>query len=260
MITTKTQADADEVKAALEQDDSTKSWEAVAKKYSIDEATKNTGGLREAVVEGQSEPVLDEAIFTAPEGELVGPLEGDAGFYVLQVDAVTPAATQPLDPPAEADPERPGRASAPATRSSRRWSPPASRRSHSASRTTSPTKWKARTFCAAGYEVDRCSNAPAAARTSAPRRSRRRPAAPPSSSSRPVAPLGSRGVFGSPAATLLPQGPITPAAAPSRAASSCRRASSRRRAASSARRRAARRRAAGGAAPPGARTARPRAP
>ena len=40
---------------------------------------------------------LDEAIFAAAEGELVGPIETDAGFYVLQVDTINAAATQPLD-------------------------------------------------------------------------------------------------------------------------------------------------------------------
>ena len=68
----------------------------MAKKYSIDEATKSTGGLRQGVVAGQSEPALDEQIFGAAEGELVGPFETDAGFYVIQVEKVTPAATQPL--------------------------------------------------------------------------------------------------------------------------------------------------------------------
>ena len=66
-------------------------WEKVAKEYSTDEATKSTGGLRRASSPGQSEPALDEQIFAAAEGELVGPFEGDAGFYVIQVEKVTPA-------------------------------------------------------------------------------------------------------------------------------------------------------------------------
>ncbi len=66
-----------------------KGWEQVTKKYSIDEATKSTGGLRQRVVAGQSEPALDEQIFSAPEGELVGPFNTNAGFYVIQVEKIT---------------------------------------------------------------------------------------------------------------------------------------------------------------------------
>ena len=40
-------------------------------------------------------------IFAAPEGELVGPFETDAGFYVIQVEAITPAQTTPLDDASE---------------------------------------------------------------------------------------------------------------------------------------------------------------
>ena len=101
VILTADEADAEEALAALEADDSAKSFEQVAKEFSIDEATKSTGGLRQAVVEGQSEPALDAEIFAAPEGELVGPFEGDAGFYVIQVEKITPAATTPLEDASE---------------------------------------------------------------------------------------------------------------------------------------------------------------
>ena len=157
--------------AALDEDNSPKSFEAVAKKYSIDEATKNTGGLREAVVEGQSEPALDEAIFSSPEGELVGPLEGDAGFYVLQVDDGHAGGDAAARPGRGCRPRPTPPRSAPATRSSRRWSPHASRRSPSASRTTSPRSGRR------GRSAPRATRSTAArtgrrCRTSAPRRSR----------------------------------------------------------------------------------------
>ena len=41
-------------------------WKKVAAKYSTDQATKDSGGLREGVTEGQSEPALDAQIFSAP--------------------------------------------------------------------------------------------------------------------------------------------------------------------------------------------------
>lgn len=101
VILTKDKADADEALATLEADTTPKTFEQVAKDLSIDEATQSTGGLREGVVEGQSEPALDAEIFSAPEGELVGPFEGDSGFYVIQVEAITEATTTPLDEASE---------------------------------------------------------------------------------------------------------------------------------------------------------------
>ena len=35
--------------------------------------------------QGQSEPALDEQIFSADQNELVGPFKGDAGYYVIEV-------------------------------------------------------------------------------------------------------------------------------------------------------------------------------
>ena len=54
VILTKTEADANAALAALQKDDSDQSFKAVASKYSVDEATKSTGGLRQGVVKGQS--------------------------------------------------------------------------------------------------------------------------------------------------------------------------------------------------------------
>lgn len=101
VILTRDEADAEEALATLEADPTPQTFEQVARDLSIDEATQSTGGLREAVVQGQSEPALDEQIFSAPEGELVGPFEGDSGSYVIRVDAVTEATTTPLDEASE---------------------------------------------------------------------------------------------------------------------------------------------------------------
>ena len=49
------------------------------------------------MVPGQSEPALDEQIFSAAEGELAGPFEGDSGFYVIRVEGIDEGTTTPLD-------------------------------------------------------------------------------------------------------------------------------------------------------------------
>ncbi|MDQ3728631.1 MAG: peptidyl-prolyl cis-trans isomerase [Actinomycetota bacterium] len=88
---------AQEAADLLAEDASAENWKAVTKELSTDEATKDLGGLRPGVAPGQNEPALDEAIFSAAEGEIVGPVETEAGFYVVEVEAVNAAATQPLD-------------------------------------------------------------------------------------------------------------------------------------------------------------------
>ena len=198
VILTKTEDEANQALDALGTDPDSKAWEDVAKKFSIDEATKSTGGLRQAVVAGQSEPALDEQIFSAEPNTLVGPFEGDAGFYVIDVEKVTPAQTTPLEDATEQIKQ----------------TLIATRQQEIATEFQSDfqTKWIARTFCAEGYRIDRCSNAepPPNPCTEEVAESQGCPA--PVPSTKPIAP-GSNGVFGAPAAPGLPQGPVTPAAA-----------------------------------------------
>lgn len=98
VIQNRDEAKVTDAMAQLEQDDSPKNWDAVAKEFSEDPVSKDRGGLLEGVVEGQSPggPAFDEAVFGAGEGELVGPIETDNGFYAAQVDKITPAETTPL--------------------------------------------------------------------------------------------------------------------------------------------------------------------
>ena len=50
----------------LSEDPSTENWKEVTKELSTDEATKDLGGVRQGVAEGQNEPAIDEAIFGSP--------------------------------------------------------------------------------------------------------------------------------------------------------------------------------------------------
>ena len=52
--------------------------------------------MRESITEGVFPEAVDAQIFDAPEGEVVGPIETDAGTYVFQVDSVTEATTHPV--------------------------------------------------------------------------------------------------------------------------------------------------------------------
>jgi foldase protein PrsA len=93
IVLTKEKGKADEAKAALEGGGS---WKSVAKKFSIDQASKNQGGTLLAVAKGQQEPALDKAVFTADKGELTGPVKTQFGFYVFEVQKETKASQQTL--------------------------------------------------------------------------------------------------------------------------------------------------------------------
>jgi foldase protein PrsA len=211
VILTKTPEEADEALAALGTDPSSKTWDEVAKKFSIDEATKSTGGLREAVVAGQSEPALDDAIFASPEGELVGPVEGDAGAYVIQVESITPGETRGLD-----DEVQPAAGGAPAQTVSDqiRATLVAARQQEVAQafQDSFQTKWTARTICADDFRIDRCSNAEPPPNPCTEEIAETQGCDAPVPSTRPIAP-GTNTVFGGPAPVGLPQGPQTPAPA-----------------------------------------------
>ena len=198
VVVTKTEEEANQAKTALGSDPSAKTWKTVAKKFSIDEATKDNGGLRPSVVAGQSEPALDDQAFSATEGELVGPFQGDNGFYIVQVEKVTPASTTPV---------------ADATEQIKQTLIAAQQQQLADQfQTDFQTKWIARTFCADDYRISQCSNAepPPSACTETLAETTGCDA--PVASTKPIPP-GTATVFGGTAPTGLPQGPITPAAA-----------------------------------------------
>lgn len=132
-------------KAALEKDDSIKSWEAVAKKYSTD-TTKSTGGLQSAVTEGSGtlqEP-LEAEVFAAEQGELEGPLTEGKTYTVFEVMKITPEKVQSLD-------EAKSQISAQLAEQSQQQTFAAFTRNWG-------TTWQSRTFCASDFTNARCAN------------------------------------------------------------------------------------------------------
>jgi foldase protein PrsA len=91
VVLTKTKAQADKAKAALE---SGTPWKDVAKKYSIDQASKAQGGKLPGVAKGQQEKSFDSAIFGAKKSVIVGPVKTQFGYYVFKVTKITPASQQ----------------------------------------------------------------------------------------------------------------------------------------------------------------------
>jgi foldase protein PrsA len=94
VVLTTTRARAAQAKQELENG---ASWAAVAKEYSIDDASKNRGGRLPAVAKGQQERAFDKAIFDARKGVITGPVKTQFGWYVFEVTKVTPASQQTLE-------------------------------------------------------------------------------------------------------------------------------------------------------------------
>jgi foldase protein PrsA len=93
VVLTKGKGDADKAYAALKSGDS---WKTVAKKYSIDDTSKASGGKLPAQAKGTLDKELDDAVFSAKKNALVGPVKTQYGYYVFTVTGVTAASQQSL--------------------------------------------------------------------------------------------------------------------------------------------------------------------
>jgi foldase protein PrsA len=94
VVLTKTERKAEQARNALNDG---QSWKKVVNQYSIDEASKAQAGLLPAVAKGQQDRSLDNAVFDAKKGKLEGPVKTQFGWYVFEVEKVTPASQQSLE-------------------------------------------------------------------------------------------------------------------------------------------------------------------
>lgn len=151
-IVNKDRKKVEEARAALSKDDSAKNWTEVAKKYSEDPTTKESGGLQKSLQEGAIEEPLNAAIFKTPEGQIEGPIKSKRGYTIFEVENSTPESVQELK-----------------TVESQIKAALAQRleQEYIASFTQNfTTEWKQRTFCASGYVTERCGNFEASGRQS----------------------------------------------------------------------------------------------
>jgi foldase protein PrsA len=143
-VLNKDKAKVEEAKAELEKDDSVKSWEKVAKKFSTDPATKGKGGLQEGVSEGSVPEPLNKAVFAAPQGEVEGPVKDSRGYVVFEVMKITPEKVQSLEEVK--------------SQISSQLEEQASQQSIASFVRSFHGNWTSRTFCAAGFTIERCAN------------------------------------------------------------------------------------------------------
>jgi parvulin-like peptidyl-prolyl isomerase len=142
-VSNKDKAKVEEAKAKLLKDDSVKSWEAVAKKYSI-EATKSNGGLQAGVTEGRLPEPLDAAVFAASQGQVEGPVKGASNYSIFEVMKITPEKVQSLEEVK--------------SQISTQLAEQAKQQAFGSFIADYTSTWKSRTFCADGYKIERCSN------------------------------------------------------------------------------------------------------
>ncbi len=81
----------------LAQIKSPKDFAAVAKKYSEDPHSKKDGGELGFVTKKELFPSLQEPVFKAKEGEIIGPLRSPMGYHIILVEKIRPKGYVPLE-------------------------------------------------------------------------------------------------------------------------------------------------------------------
>jgi peptidyl-prolyl cis-trans isomerase C len=80
-----------EARDAIQRIESGEEFSEVAADVSIDPGSAQNGGDLGEVSRGQTVPPFEKAAFDATEGEVVGPVESEFGFHVLEVTNAIPA-------------------------------------------------------------------------------------------------------------------------------------------------------------------------
>jgi foldase protein PrsA len=95
LVLTKSKAKADQALAAIK---GGQSFKTVAKRLSVDQTTKNQGGLKLAMAktDADNDKTFATAAFAAKKGQLKGPIKTAFGYYVFRVEKVTTASQQTL--------------------------------------------------------------------------------------------------------------------------------------------------------------------
>jgi parvulin-like peptidyl-prolyl isomerase len=144
LIVNKDQQKAAQALALLEEGNTAKDWAKAAKELSEDPATKAKGGLQKAVTEGTLEEPVDAAVFAGVEGQLEGPVKSPKGFTIFEVQNSSPETVEELK--------------AVEGQIKSQLSQQLEQEQFNAFVSDFNDKWLARTFCAPGYEMERCAN------------------------------------------------------------------------------------------------------
>ncbi|HEX5989772.1 MAG TPA: peptidyl-prolyl cis-trans isomerase [Solirubrobacterales bacterium] len=144
IIINKDKGEVEAAKKQLEGDSSAAGWKAAAAKYSSDPTTKAKGGLQKGITEEFLQGPLKAAIFEGATGELIGPIQFQGQYLLIEVVKLNPGKVQSL---AEVKAQ---------IESS--LSQETQQEFFSEFVTDYQTKWEQRTTCADEYLVERCGN------------------------------------------------------------------------------------------------------
>jgi len=140
IVLTKTKSQASAALAAL---NSGQSWNTVAKQYSLDPTTKDKGGVLDDVSQGHEDQALDTAAFSAPLNKVIGPVQGQFGYYVVEVTKINKGSQKSL---------------AQVTSQVRQTlTSQAQASAQNAVDTTATKHWKSKTTCRGPYSMSDCS-------------------------------------------------------------------------------------------------------
>jgi foldase protein PrsA len=143
VVLTKDAAHAAQAKSAL---DAGQSWKAVTKRFSIDDQTKAAAGKLPAQSKGALDKTLDDAVFSADQNKVTGPLKTQFGYFVFEVTGVTPESKQTLDQAKDSIKQ--------------------TLQQQNQQKTLDTfveafnTRWRDRTQCSAGFRTSDCKNGP----------------------------------------------------------------------------------------------------
>lgn len=144
IVVNRNEAKAKEAKAALDKDDSAASWKIVAAKYSADPTTKSKGGLQKEISEELLQGPLKKAIFGSATGEVVGPVDYQKNFFVVEVEKLNPGKVKSL---AEVKSEI-----------SSQLTQQKQQEFFTEFVSAYQSKWTARTYCSSNFLIERCAN------------------------------------------------------------------------------------------------------
>jgi parvulin-like peptidyl-prolyl isomerase len=150
VIVNKDKAKAEAAQKALEADNSVASWKKVAAKYSSDPTTAKTGGLQKGISEELLKGAVKKAIFDSATGEIVGPTDFEKNYLVTEVVALHPQKVQTL---AEVK-----------STISTQLTQTKEQKYFETFVSEFHTKWEGRTYCAAAFPNEHCTNYPASKR------------------------------------------------------------------------------------------------
>ncbi|MBD0356855.1 MAG: peptidyl-prolyl cis-trans isomerase, partial [Rubrobacter sp.] len=94
LFTEDQEEEAEEVKQQLEAGGN---FEELASEYSQDPGSRENGGDLGCQPQGGFVPEFDEAAFEAEEGRILGPVESDFGFHLIEVTEIQEEEATPLE-------------------------------------------------------------------------------------------------------------------------------------------------------------------